>query len=54
MLSEMKSDYPTLDMVSLKWTSSFIFLAGTLAGIFALFKPVITSNDEKDSDRTPK
>ena len=51
-LREMKSDYPALDVVTLMWSRRFIFLAGTLVAIFALFKPITTLKGEDDERST--
>jgi len=52
MLREMKSDYPALDVVTLMWTRRFIFLAGALVAIFALFRPITTSKGEDAGSST--
>ena len=51
-LREIKSDYPALDVVTLMWTRRFIFLAGTIVAIYALFKPVTTLKVEDDGRGT--
>jgi hypothetical protein len=51
-LSEMKSDYPVIDMVTIMWTRRFIFLAGTFAALFALFKPITVTRSEVEKRGT--
>ncbi|MEZ5572244.1 MAG: hypothetical protein R3E64_09485 [Halioglobus sp.] len=47
-LREMKSNYPTLDIVVLMWSRRFIFVAGTLVAVYSLFKPVVISGKKED------
>lgn len=49
-LREMKSDYPTLDIVVLVWSRRFIFVAGTLVAVYSLFKPVVISDKEEGDE----
>jgi hypothetical protein len=49
-LREMKSDYPTLDIVVLMWSRRFIFVAGTLVAVYSLFKPAVISDKEEGDD----
>ena len=49
-LREMKSDYPTLDIVVLMWSRRFIFVAGTLVAVYSLFKPVVISDKEENEE----
>jgi hypothetical protein len=46
-LREMKSDYPTLDIVVLMWSRRFIFVAGTLVAVYSLFRPIAYSNNKE-------
>jgi len=47
-LREMKSDYPTLDIVVLMWSRRFIFVAGALVAVYSLFKPIVISEKKED------
>jgi Ca2+/Na+ antiporter len=51
-LRQMKSDWPTFDIVLVSWSRRFVFFFGSLAAIFTLFWPVVASNNEQlvDSD----
>ena len=42
-LSEIKSNYPALDVLTIMWVRRFLFLVGALAAVYALFKPINVS-----------
>ena len=47
-LKELGSSYPVLNIEILSWTRRFIFVAGALAAAYSLFKPIASSNKQKE------
>ncbi len=47
-LKELGSSYPFLNIDILSWTRRFIFVAGALAAAYSLFKPIASSNKQKE------
>jgi len=42
-LSDIKSSYPALDVLTVMWVRRFLFLVGAVAAVYALFKPINVS-----------